>query len=409
MAHSKDAEARLGWMRLKSTTRLTLGLLLALGGCSSVPDWANPVEWYRDATGVSKNDPTGEERNAQNLEQGGKEPYPNLASVPSAPTNALSADERDKLRRSLGADQANAKYLENSDQYVAVPPTASSSPTSPRPASTPTPPAPTPPAPTPQAPSPPAPTPQASSRPAPAPPAPSPRTPPPPAVAPAPPAPQSSAAPPPSPPALTPAPTPNAGSSGTPIPQGPAALRAPVRGSETPPRESPLVSPSVRSIPEGETPRAAPPPPPGGRTPAPPAAPPTPPQSAALPPPSNAPAPTPAAPSGAGAPAVTVTVGSIELQVGNKISPSDLQQLQNIVRLRQQNGGTIRVTGYSVLGPGSDLTSRQMSGFGAALDRAKTVALALTQAGAPARNVAVGAVPAPPGQSPNVVDITLEY
>ena len=79
------------------------------------------------------------------------------------------------------------------------------------------------------------------------------------------------------------------------------------------------------------------------------------------------------------------------------------------MRLRQQNGGTIRVTGYSVLGPGSDLTSRQMSGFGAALDRAKTVALALTQAGVPARNVAVGAVPAPPGQSASVVDIALEY
>lgn len=409
MAHSKVAEARSRRMRLKSTTGLALGLLLALGGCSAVPNWANPVEWYRDATGVSKNDDTGEERNAQNLEQGSKEPYPNLASVPPPPANALSAEEREKLRRSLAADQANAKYLENSEQYVAVPPSAAPSPTSPRPASAPTPPPPTPAAPapsaaTPPAPSPPAPTPRAPTQQAPMPPAPSP-----PAAAPAPPPAQRSAAPPPSPPSLTPAPTPNSASAGTPIPQGSAAPRAPVRGSEAPPRESPLVSPSVRSVPEGETPRPAPPPPPGVRAPAPPAPAPTPPQSAAIPPPSNAPAPPPAPPADAGAPAVTVTVGSIDLQAGNKISPADAQQLQNIVRLRQQNGGTIRVTGYSVLGPGSDLTSRQMSGFGAALDRAKTVALALTQAGAPARNVAVGAVPAPPGQSPNVVDIALEY
>lgn len=162
-------------------------------------------------------------------------------------------------------------------------------------------------------------------------------------------------------------------------------------------------------MPQGETPRPAPPPPSGVRTPPPPASAPTPPQSAALPPPLNAPSPTPAPPTEGGTPAVTVTVGSIELQAGNKLSPADQTQLQNIVRLRQQNGGTLRVTGYSVLGPGSDLTSRQMSGFGAALDRAKTVALALTQAGVPARNVAVGAVPAPPGQSANVVDIALEY
>src|SRR5712692_6887657 len=79
---------------------------LGLTGCS-VPDWANPVEWYRDASGASMDDAKPDERNTQNLAKGGEQPYPNLASVPPPPTNALTSAEREKLRNSLAADRAN--------------------------------------------------------------------------------------------------------------------------------------------------------------------------------------------------------------------------------------------------------------------------------------------------------------
>src|SRR5579885_3469734 len=84
--------------------------LLALAGCS-VPDALNPVSWYRDLSGVSKNDALDNTpKNKQNLEAGSKEPYPNLADVPDAPSNALSTIDRDKLQQSLVADRENAKY-----------------------------------------------------------------------------------------------------------------------------------------------------------------------------------------------------------------------------------------------------------------------------------------------------------
>ncbi|HVM79663.1 MAG TPA: hypothetical protein VMU06_11620 [Stellaceae bacterium] len=407
-------------MRLKPATGLALGLLLGLGGCS-VPNWANPVEWYRDATGISSGDTTGEERNTQNLDQGGKEPYPNLASVPAPPTNALSAEERDKLRNSLAADQANAKYLENGDQLVPAPPSAAPSPTSPqRPTAQPTPP-PAPPSP-PPAPSPPQPSAAAPPAPPPSPPATPPQqraSAPPPPSAPAPPqsapprtpsAPSPPSAPPPPQTASAPPPQSNAAPSGTLIPQVSGVQRAPVRGSEAPPQESPMTSPTVRSVPQGETPRPAPPPPPGVRpeAPAAPSPAPAPQQTASLTPPASPPASPPSAPSGRGS-EVTVTVGSVTLQAGNKLSPGDHDQLVSVARLRQQNGGIIHVTGYSVPGAGRDAVSQQMAGFGAALERAKAVAQALTQAGVPTQYVVVGAVPAPPGQSSSVVELSLEY
>jgi len=423
MAQSKVSQARSRARQLNSRTGLALALLLGLGGCS-VPNWANPVEWYRDTVGVSSGDPTGDERNTENLDQGGKQPYPNLASVPPAPTNALSAEERDNLRNTLSADQQNAKYIENSDQYVPKPPSAAPSPTSPQP---PTPAAATPPNPTPaESPTPTPPTAAAAAAP-PTPQQPAPAAPPPPQRAAAPPSqPQAPAAPPPptqsarAPSAPTPAPSatppqtasaspPSNGGSGTAIPQGSNVQRAPVRGSEAPPQESPLTPPQVRSVPQGETPRQAPPPPPSVRAPAPTPAPqPQPQQSASLPPPSS---PTPPARSAApeGGPAVTVTIGSVTLLAGNQLSSGDRDQLASIAQLRQQNGGTVHVTGYSVPGSGRDAVSQQMAGFGVALERAKAVAQALTQAGVPTQYVVVGAVPAPPGQSSSVVELSLEY
>jgi outer membrane protein OmpA-like peptidoglycan-associated protein len=342
---------------------------VGLSACS-VPDWANPVEWYRDTTGISQDDPKPDDRNTQNLEKGGEQPYPNLASVPPPPNNALSSADREKLRNSLAADRANAKYVEGTDQYVAAPPKVVPSPplNAPEPVAQP----------------------QATAAPA----APVQATPVP-AAPPqaAPPAESTQAAP---APALAKPP--------------PAASPAPARGTEKPPQESSLTPPSVRSVPQGETPRPPPPPPAGvpvsAQTRSPPVLQP-PPQTAALPPPSLPPTMGGGAalPSGVGGTLGTVTFA------GNsaKLSPEVLAQVREVAALRQRNGGgTIRVTGYSEPQGAQDTVAPQLASFNLALDRARAVAAALTQNGVPVRSVEIGASPPPPGQAGGVVEMSLE-
>jgi len=89
----------------------TLGLLLLLGGCSTL-DAVNPVTWYHDITGTSTNEPGANAANTANLEKGSKEPYPNLASVPPPPTRGLSEEEKDALTRSLVSDREHARYTD---------------------------------------------------------------------------------------------------------------------------------------------------------------------------------------------------------------------------------------------------------------------------------------------------------
>jgi len=101
-------------------------MLVGVSGCSSVPNAVNPISWYRDVTGLSKNDDLGKGQNEQNLAEGSNEPYPNLGNVPSAPDNQLSGVDRDKLVKSLVADRNNAQYSANNlragDVASTVPP-----------------------------------------------------------------------------------------------------------------------------------------------------------------------------------------------------------------------------------------------------------------------------------------------
>jgi len=329
---------------------------LGLTGCD-VPDWANPVEWYRDVSGASQDDPKADARNTQNLQKGSEDDYPSLSSVPSPPTNALSAADREKLRNSLAADRANAKYVEGNDQYVAAPPKDVPSPPLNAPETPPT-----------QA------APAASV--------------------------QATPVPPPSPPS--------------------SAASQPARGGQAPPQESSLSPPTVRSVPQGETPRPAPPPPTGAPTRVqtqqqpPPSAPP---QTAALPPPSlpptlpAQPAYPPSAYQGAALPSgIGVTLGSIQF-TGNstRLSPDMLDQVREVAALRQQNGGgTIRVTAYSDPEGEQDTMGPQLRSFDVALDRARAVGAALTRNGVPVSAVEIGASPAPPGGAGGVVEISLE-
>jgi outer membrane protein OmpA-like peptidoglycan-associated protein len=380
--------------------------LIGLAGCSYVPDAVNPISWYRDATGASKNDDLGKGQNEQNLAEGGNEPYPNLGTVPNPPDTQLSTVDRNKLVSSLVADRNNAQYtadnLRAGEVASTVPPPA------PPAAATPT---------TKannltvgQASS--APPPAASATPAP-----------PPASAPS----SSAALAPPAAPAsapsrvasASPSPIPSASSRGASTPatgtgtaaNGPSGLhKPPPRGSAPPPPESSLQSPTIPNVPQGEA--ASPPPPPPHITPpnqtaaATPssgaaAVPSAPPQNTAAPakpvvalkPPPSTPMQQATAPATAPAlhrPAISYRVAEVSFTKGSAlISDGTHNAIAEIVKLHTDEGGTIRIVGHGEAA-GKDAA---IAGFTLALDRAEAVAVALTDAGVPAKDIAVEAAP----------------
>jgi len=89
---------------LKGVPAMALAALGMLGGCSAVPDWADPVGWFATdaaptkvglADGQARTQPTG---------------FPNLASVPNQPPKVLSPEARAEVQAGLAADRANAVY-----------------------------------------------------------------------------------------------------------------------------------------------------------------------------------------------------------------------------------------------------------------------------------------------------------
>lgn len=121
-----------------------LTAVMLLAGCSAVPDWANPVEWYDGVVGSDSGAGTTESKAADEKTAARKTPgdgkdFPNLASVPERP-KAPTEEERKRLADSLNADRDNAKY---SDEVIKRQSATSMPPPSPPPApsSTPRPPA----------------------------------------------------------------------------------------------------------------------------------------------------------------------------------------------------------------------------------------------------------------------------
>jgi outer membrane protein OmpA-like peptidoglycan-associated protein len=110
-----------------------LTAIMLLAGCSAVPDWANPVEWYDGVVGSDSAETEAESKTAEvkKTPGDGKE-FPNLASVPERP-KAPTEDERKQLADSLNADRDNAKY---SDEVIRRQGAASIPPPPPAPAST---------------------------------------------------------------------------------------------------------------------------------------------------------------------------------------------------------------------------------------------------------------------------------
>lgn len=87
---------------------------LILGGCSSTPDWANPVEWYkgtRDWVAGTDSAEAANKAEAAKPVGSAEQGYPKLSSVPQRPA-APSEAERKAMAKSLAADRESARYTD---------------------------------------------------------------------------------------------------------------------------------------------------------------------------------------------------------------------------------------------------------------------------------------------------------
>ncbi|HEV2160917.1 MAG TPA: OmpA family protein [Stellaceae bacterium] len=329
---------------------------LPLAGCSHVPDAVNPVAWIRDVSGTSQSDAQDvNQRNQQNLEAGSKQPYPNLGTVPNAPSQATSTIDRDKLVQGLVADRANAKY--NNEQLQAGSQLGSIAP-------------------------------------------------PPPPVKLNPPGTPATAAV--SPPSGAAAPSTTTAA--------PSASATTARGPQQPPAESTLVSPTMPTTPQGQVPAPPPPAPEVARTSPPPA--PTIPSAAPgaapqLTPPAGVraggqPSLAMRTPAKAQNP-ISVSVGDVAFAQGSSdLAETQRSALAEIAGLYKQTGGDIRIVGHSEPGHSNDAIRQRLAGLDLALDRANAVAQALTKMGVPAHNIRVEAAPAGAQEQPRA-EVFMEY
>ena len=343
-------------------TRIWVGaaivtVALPLAGCEHVPDAVNPVAWYRGATGTSQSDAQdANPHNQQNLEAGSKQPYPNLATVPNAPTAATSTIDRDKLAQGLAADRTNAKY--NNEELQAGSQLASIAP------------------------------------------------PPPPLAL--------------KPPGIAASNTPSSATPAAPATDNASLRQATgTRGSAPPPAESTLASPTIPSTPQGQIPPPPPPPPEVARTSPPPTpvvAPATPSASATAPqltPPAGVraggqPALAMRTPANAKNP-ISVSVGDVAFAQGSAdLAETQRGALAEIAGLYKQTGGDIRIVGHSEPGHSNDAIRQRIAGLDLALDRANAVAQALTKMGIPAHNIRVEAAPASAQEQPRA-EVFMEY
>ena len=86
-------------------------IALALAGCSSVPDYLNPVEWYKDTKDwvIGDDDDQAIEMKKTPMPGEGKS-YPKLSSVPERPVMPSTETEREMAAQGLAADRSHARY-----------------------------------------------------------------------------------------------------------------------------------------------------------------------------------------------------------------------------------------------------------------------------------------------------------
>ena len=94
-----------------STRAVLIGaaMLVGLGGCSFIPDWANPGNLY-DSIFDGEDSPSG--LSSDPAAPGEDEEFPNLASVPQRPSEASSPEELEVIREGLIADRDAARYTD---------------------------------------------------------------------------------------------------------------------------------------------------------------------------------------------------------------------------------------------------------------------------------------------------------
>lgn len=431
MPESRADSANERRTRLAARRLAVVALLLGLTAC-------NPVDTWRDLTGVSRNDPDPDTTpNTKNLAAGEASDYPNLATVPPPPERALTAAEREKLTQSLIADRTNARHTDEQLRAGFSPVAAAPPPPPGAPGAQPE---------------------QVAAAPAPSP------TPVPSAPVAAPHAesarngaaaekpakllPSLSAEP------ASASTATGVGSAGEksalPLAGAPRTARA---GGKTPaepgqglrkqgeppepgPMESNLVVPQARATPAPEQIQPAPPPPqlpptpkvavtptpmPGGLAaggalapmplpearssagyeppPASPELPPVPPARAAA-----------AGPEKGGAkPPARVGTPVAEIQFGTDsttLTDKDRQTLETVLPAYQQNPGKVRIVGYAGAGSGA---VEQLNSYRTALDRAQAVASALTRAGIPSDKIQVEAAPQGENAGESRAEVLLEH
>jgi outer membrane protein OmpA-like peptidoglycan-associated protein len=84
--------------------------MLVISGCTEVPDYANPAEWYRSAVDVFDDDapppPPAEDV------PGAYEPFPSVGDVPESPNRDMELSELESVGDGLAADRESAKYTD---------------------------------------------------------------------------------------------------------------------------------------------------------------------------------------------------------------------------------------------------------------------------------------------------------
>jgi hypothetical protein len=382
---------------------------IGLGGCSEMKSsGVDPIDWYRDLSGISADDTKDQAPNSKNLAEGSKEPYPNLASVPKLPDNAITKADREKIAQSLVADRQNAQYtdeqLHAGQNMAAIPPPSPEPRVAAGPASKPA-----------------APTPVPASKVAAAPAsAPKIATAPvkqevlPPPAAPAPKVATASPQVPPEPKMAQTASAPQVAQTTPPRPQAAPKKKADdakkkqatvKRGSEKQPEESALRAPTLGAMPAGEEARTPPPAPSEARhVKTRPARTPRPEElAAAAPSRSDVEA---ANPRGNAA-AQTVEISFAPGPFRARILPAAHKQLVDVAKIVERNNGRVRVVGYGGAPAQGDAAQREFQAFNAALDNAKAVGVELAKLGVPPNRIDIET--AANVNSPDRAEVFVEY
>ena len=101
-------------IRLQSVVALPIAALV-LVSCSSVPDYANPVEWYKSTAEFVVGTDEGAEdetRLDEEAEAHAEDSFPSLADTPNPAGRAPTVEEMEGVREGLAADKDHARYTD---------------------------------------------------------------------------------------------------------------------------------------------------------------------------------------------------------------------------------------------------------------------------------------------------------